>query len=348
VRLGRRLADVLSLSWRKAPPPLAVTGDELADLEPRLIASGAWGLVAWRVRGSALEKTPAGQRLLNLYRHQVMANALRETKIAEVFRTLHAAGVEPLLGKGWAIARSYPETGLRPSGDIDLYVRRAEHPRARAVLSGEARHVVDLHEGIAELDDRDEAGVFERARLVTVAATPVRILSPEDHLRLVTLHALRHGLIRPLWLCDVAVLLETLPGNFGWADFLAGSPARTGWAVAALHLAGTLLGASQAAVPGEWRVREQPAWLAPAVLAEWGAGRIPQGMRAPMLRALGRPRAFVHGLFLRWPNPVEATVGLGLSLGTWPPVPAQLAECARRAGLFGARLAHHLVLAKKR
>jgi len=39
---------------------------------------------------------------------------------SEAFVRPPLRGVEPILGKGWAIARLYPERGMRPYGDIDL------------------------------------------------------------------------------------------------------------------------------------------------------------------------------------------------------------------------------------
>ena len=44
----------------------------------------------------------------------------------------------------------------------------------------------------------------------------------EDQLRQLCLHLLRHGACRPLWLCDVAVMLESLPGDFDWDRCLGG------------------------------------------------------------------------------------------------------------------------------
>ena len=42
----------------------------------------------------------------------------------------------------------------------------------------------------------------------------VRVLSPEDDLRFLCLHLLRHGAVQPLWLCDICVLLEARANDF--------------------------------------------------------------------------------------------------------------------------------------
>jgi hypothetical protein len=335
-RRGARVAEVLSRSWRADAPPLELRTDELAEIETLLLSSGAGALAAGRLRGSPLETTPMGQRFQALHRYQVLDLAVREQKLPALWSRLRAAGVEAVMGKGWAVARGYPEPGQRPCGDIDLYVRRRDYERARSVVA--ADYDVDLHRGLAELDDRDEEPVFARSRRLAVGGVDVRILGSEDHLRLVALHALRHGLIRPLWLCDVAVMIESLPSDFDWNIFQAGDATRTGWATVAIELA-AILGASFSSVPQGARAQRLPGWLVPAVLAEWGSGRLPHGARAPMSGALHLPSAFVRRLLLRWPNPVEATVGLGRRFGALPPVVLQIAESTRRAGLFAARLA---------
>ena len=64
--------------------------------------------------------------------------------------------MKPLLAKGWAVARLYPEPGLRPYGDTDLYLRSEEYDAAVTALRNPdtLRGPVDLHRGFPELDDR--------------------------------------------------------------------------------------------------------------------------------------------------------------------------------------------------
>src|SRR5205807_1179327 len=78
------------------------------------------------------------------------------------------------------------------------------------------RGVVDLHEGMPDLPDRSWDEVYRRSRLVRLRNSDVRILGAEDHLRLTCFHLLRHGAWCPLWLCDVVVILESLPPGFDW------------------------------------------------------------------------------------------------------------------------------------
>jgi hypothetical protein len=103
---------------------------------------------------------------------------------------LRSAGVEPLLVKGWAVARLYPERGIRPYGDIDLCVRPEQHGVAVAALATLAAEavVVDLHEGLPQLHRPSLEDVFERSQLVQLGEYDVRILGSEDHLRYMWIH----------------------------------------------------------------------------------------------------------------------------------------------------------------
>ena len=49
---------------------------------------------------------------------------------------LQAHGIDPVLIKGWAVNRLYPEGIVRPAGDIDLVVPDGEYARAKTLLAG--------------------------------------------------------------------------------------------------------------------------------------------------------------------------------------------------------------------
>lgn len=327
------MASVLAGAWRRDPPPLGLSPAELAEVAPLLLETGAGGLLWPRLAGTAFERTAEGARLQAAFRYQALTVATHARRMQEAMRRLRAAGVEAVVGKGWVAASLYPLPGFRPCGDIDLFVRRCDHATAAAVLAGAAGELVDLHEGFAELDDRPDNEILARSRLVEASGGPIRVFGPEDHLRLLALHALRHGILRPLWLCDVAAGLESAPSDVDWDWFAAGGGRRTEWAFAALEIAHAVLDAATDAVPSARRSR-LPSWIGDSVLVEWGAPRVPHGAREPMAELLRRPRALARGLRLRWPNAVEATVHLGWPVGGWTPLPAQVAECVRRTASF--------------
>lgn len=323
---GRRLAALLAGAWRESAPSLpGWSGEHLRMLAPGLLQGGVGGLAWSRLRDSPLAGTPAAEELRQAYRLNVLQAALQEARIARAVSALRAAGIEPLLAKGWAVAREYADPGYRPCGDIDLYVPASAVRSARRALAGAAGDGVDLHAGLAEISDRDLPAALERGQRLRAAEVEVRVPAPEDQLRLVALHALRHGVIRPLWLCDVACLVERADG-FDWGYFESGDPRRAGWASAALCLARDLLGASLDKVPERLARRRLPGWMAATVLREWGAGRAPHGARRPMAALERRPRVLLEALRLRWPNGIEASIALRAPFGSFPRLPLQVGD----------------------
>jgi putative nucleotidyltransferase-like protein len=336
-RLGSRLACVLAGAWRAAPPALSLSADGVAEVVPSLLRTGAAGLTWWRLRGTEAAAFPAARELHEAYRLQTLHAAVREHGVAQAVTLLRGTGVEAVLGKGWAIARHYPDLGLRPYGDVDLYVREAVHPRAAAVAN-DASVPIDLHRGFAELDDRAESELLERSREVALGPAAVRVFGEEHHLRLLALHLLRHGGYRPLWLCDLAVALETRSTAFDWDLFLRGSVRRKRWAACALLLAHRVLGADLAGVPAAVTQQRLPRWLVRSLLERWGAvSFVPHGMRRPWRASLRAPAAGLRALVQRWPNGIEASVGTGGPFNELPRLPFQIAECVRRAAVFVAR-----------
>ena len=326
---GFVIAQILAAEWKLK---LSISTLELVEAVPLLLNSGsaAW---AWRqVRQTPLRDTLAARDLHQAYRLHTLQVAVKEREIAEVFTALRARGLDPLLGKGWAIARHYPEPGLRPFGDIDLYVRREQYDDfCAALLEGVAGGwAVDLHDGAAELDDRHFDDLHTHSQLVPVAGGEARVLGPEDNLRLLCLHFLREGALRPLWLCDIAIALDTLPSDFDWDYFLSGERRRSEWVVATLVLAHELLGVSLARVPAAVQTARLPRWLVPTTLKLWGQGKVTKGRRKKMANYLQQPTGVLSALRERWPNAIEATVGTKGAFNNWPRLPYQLGECVVR------------------
>jgi hypothetical protein len=246
--------------------------------------------------------------------------------------------VEPLLAKGWAAARLYPEPGLRPYGDIDLCVRPEDYAAAQDVLLRAGGHgtLVELHPGSSWLDDRSLDDLYARSQLFPIGALgEVRILGAEDHLRLLCVHMLSHGACRPIWLCDIAAALESRPPEFDWDWCLYGNRRRSDWVACAVGLAHQLLGARMDDTPVAERARRLPRWLAPTVLRKWGQRH---RLRVSMTAYLRRPFAALQELPHHWANGIEATVNVGGPFNEWPRLPFQLASCAVISAQFLARI----------
>jgi hypothetical protein len=302
-----------------------------------LLKSGAAGL-AWRkIRDSDLRHSGPARQFQAAYRSQSLAAALHERRLKQVIPVLRNLGAEPLLVKGWAIARLYPEPGLRPYCDMDLCVSPAHHAAAAAAVK--IREIqacaVDLHVGFGKFYERDEDHIFERSRLVKLGDLDVRVLGVEDDLRFLCLHLLRHGAARPLWLVDVAVLLESRPADFDWDRCLSGSRRHADWVACALGLAHRVLGARLEGIPVDARAKRLPRWLLPPVLKEWGT---PCESPRQVAAYLGRPILLSRELLNHWPNPIQATMTVHGPINHLPRLPFQVGHVISRTANLVARL----------
>ena len=328
---------MLEGAWRSSLPPCSLSPAELAEITPLLLRGGAGPLGWWRAQSSELGASPSALLLRQSYRFHCLRDAVHQQQLQRVVSRLRSAGVEPLLAKGWAAAGLYPERGLRPYGDLDLYLPDEQHPAALASLAGwdQPAGPVDLHCGFPDLEDRRVEDLYARSRRIELEGIDVRLLGHEDHLRLLCLHLLRHGGSRPLWLCDIGAAIESRPGDFDWEYLFSGDPRRSEYVASTLALAHRLLGARVEDTPVVERVRKLPAWVVPAVLGAWGAGF--RG-RELLENHLSRPARFLNELRHRWPNPIEATTSTGAPFNALPRLPFQIANGLIRALRFARRL----------
>lgn len=333
-RTGQTIAAILAGAWRTAPPPLAAPTDALPRVLPLLQETGAGSLAYWRLCRSGPRQTLVARQLRQTYRLHLLQAAVFQKQLRDLIRRLRAVGVEPLVVKGWSISRLYPEPGLRPYGDIDLCVRPDDRPAAAQVLTRAAGAcgVVDLHVGVADLDDRRLDDLYRRSRLLPLGDVEIRVPGAEDQLRHHCLHLMRHGAWRPLWLCDLGAALETLPPNFDWDYCRSGDPRLTVWMNCAIALACRLLDARSPCSPVE-----VPTWMTAAVLRLWRRGAAANDAVIRPWSACWRDRRqFGEALKRRWPNPIRAAFKLGLSPFSRCPLPlTQAAAFALRACQYG-------------
>ncbi len=335
--LGRLVALALRQSWRDS---IALhPAYSFADFEavtPLLYDSGAAGLGWWAIRDTGLAETPSGDLLHQAFRLLTLQAAIHQTKVEKVLRSFRSSNVEPILIKGWAIARCYPQPGLRPYGDIDLLVRPEDYSIASSLAtSDELRDCrIDLHPGAFELADRPIADLFARSTLVSCGAVQTRVLCDEDHLALLAVHFLKHAGWRPLWLCDVGLLLESMSEDFDWGVCLGADKRRVNWILSVVGLARELLGAS---IKDE-RIAAQasvPAWVIESVLINWEqpftSKHEPHNHLAPMRAYLRSPRGVMADLRRRWPDPILATISVNGVFGKRRRVRYQLQNCLQRA-----------------
>jgi hypothetical protein len=310
---GRVAARMLAGAWRRDPEPLCLSPEELALGAPLLLSTGAAALL-WR-RIEPLDP-PQPRFISDLqagYRKYMIEAAVHEIEVKDIFERMRAAGIEPLLFKGWALARLYPDPGLRPYGDIDLWFppEQLEAHYYALPKGNEVIYCVDAHTSFYPQYERTFEDVMDSSQLVPLDDVEVRVPSAEDHLRFICLHFLFHGGWRPLWLCDIALAVESRPSNFDWDRCLFGKQKHADWIACVIGLAHQLLGATVEGTPVEKRAGNLPQWLVPAVLRQWSNGpgmSFTENLSFSLPRRLLRPSALWSALTEHWRNPIQASV----------------------------------------
>jgi len=334
VNKGSLIASVLTGSWRQLPSPLELSGEKLELVAPLLLTSGAAALAWKRVSNSGLSTSPAATELEQAYRLHALQSAIHERDIQNVLSQLKRAGIEPVLVKGWAIARLYPESGLRPYGDIDLCVNPKQFAAAKAALNDEPNNSqVDFHRGFTKLDTRSWDELYARSQGLKIDDLELRVLGPEDHLRALCFHFLREGAWRALWLCDIAVAVESRPVDFDWDLFMGRDSKRREWFACSIALAHHLLKADLDRVPEAIARKRLPGWLVPAVLKAWEVRAMLHRHSTPMTNLWRNPAYALRPTNLRthWPNAIEGTIGVSGPFNEMPRLPFQIGNCAVRA-----------------
>lgn len=233
---------------------------------------------------------------------------MQESRIAQAFSMFRNAGIEPVLIKGRAAGRYYPDDVLRESIDIDLAVSRADFEKSRKLIRKPAFDglAVDLHRELRHLDTVPWKQLFARSRLITGSAGSVRVLAPEDHLRVLCVHWLTDGGLNRDRLWDIFYAVDRRDKDFDWDKLLMPvDERRRRWIVCTIGLAHKYLGLDLARTPIEREAEELPDWLTAAIEQGWAAGRTEQALEI----VLHDRRRLLRQLLLRFDqNPVWATI----------------------------------------
>lgn len=329
---GQTVAAVLTGAWRASAPPLTITAEQLSAAVPLLLASGA-GALAWqRIRGNFQAPASIRKQLRSACVHSAMQAARHEYALTKLLRVLRAADVDPILLKGWAVARFYPDSALRPVGDFDLYVASEQREAAEAVLSRPENqdYWVDLdHDELTRFEARSFQDLYKRSMTVKLGDTQVRVLGPEDQLRTLCLHFIKHGGWRPVWLCDIAAILESRHPEFDWERCLPRDMRYRQWVLCTLSLAHSILHAELGDAPVP---TEAPNWITTAVLKQWN--ELPSSFLLPIRSDVRKhwraPGQLLAHLAQRWPNPIQATVDEEAEFDDSSRLPFQIRHCLAR------------------
>lgn len=319
--VGERVARILSGTWRTEPPPVDFTQADLEFALPRLMEMNAAALVWWRIRHSPIAATlgattTTGARLRQEYVARAVHSAHSTHLVQKYVTALRAQDIEPIVLKGWAMFSYYAEPGLRPSGDVDLAVAPETAERAIKILRelGATAVDVDVHPGLADpghsafIPDATWDELMRRSRQTSIGEREVRVLGHEEALQLTCVHCIRHLAARPMWLCDVAALVEACPPGFDWNRCLS-KPPYTSWITSALLLAQRLLGAKLDGTPLALQTAQPALWLERDVLRRWSEPVVPlKVIHNSLWGVWSDPALWEEAVRVRIPNRLAATL----------------------------------------
>lgn len=261
------LARLGSLSPDEAAGFLAPLGDEeWGALVDAAIRHGLGPLLALELRAlPASLRIPehSARRLEDLYLYSALRSRSLQNQLAEILGLLRSAGVETVVLKGAHLAGTvYPDPAARPMSDLDLLVREeavpvafqalidagyATDPRNDEKLDYATHHhcsplvragrvPVEIHRRLLTAGPplrQDIAGIWDRIRPVRVAGLDAWVLSPEDLVIHLSLHAgWNHGFDIPiLALCDLARCVRHYRSEIDWRALRAIAERDGGWPV---------------------------------------------------------------------------------------------------------------------
>ncbi|MCP9496477.1 MAG: nucleotidyltransferase family protein [Pyrinomonadaceae bacterium MAG19_C2-C3] len=331
---GALLANILAGAWRDPAPPVTFSERELEAAVLPLLKTSAGALAWWRIKDSPMRDAPVAAELLETYRLYILHAALNTERIEHVFTHFNRHGIQALLFKGHVNAVCYPEPNLRPYGDIDLLVGRAQYADARTLLDEISKgqgSTVDLHEDDGRHDGRDFATLYARRREMRAGNIEACVMGAEDHLRLLCFHFLKHGAWRPLWLCDIAAALEARPADFDWSLCIGTHAKRAEYVRLVIGLAHDLLGARTDETPARDAVL--PRWLMRDVRRAWARQTSGNSFPPPPLRFDWRtPASMMRGVRRRFPGSIEATYSVGMKFNNFPRLPLRYASFLQLIG----------------
>ena len=269
-----------------------------------------------------------------------LAHKVSEERIKIVFAVFREHGIEPILIKGWAAARLYPKPWERYSSDIDLAVSPDQFTKARSLVKLHPQTTLDIHRGLRHLDTADWNDLFANSRLITIKdndqKSTVRILSEEDHLRVLCVHWLQDGGAYQHRLQDVYYAVSRRNADFSWDRCLQTvSEKRRIWIICVIGLAHYYLDLSLDDLPFREAALNVPVWIRRTVEREWRENI----KLVPLANSLGSRRDFFRQLKKRFPpNPIQATIDVNGSFNNTPRIVYQFGSIAWRLIGAGRRL----------
>jgi hypothetical protein len=250
-------------------------------------------------------------------------------KVRNAFDFFYKYNFSPILIKGWAAAQNYPHKE-RIYTDFDFCVAPNDFERAKKRLETPEGQVlrVDLHKGLRHHDTLPWEDLFINSRVINVENTPIRILRPEDHLRVLCVHWLTDGSAYKDRLWDIYYAVENRPADFDWDRFLGMvSERRKKWLLCCLGLTKRYLGLNLENTPVGGIVDDIPAWVIKTVESEW----TDEVKLKPLQSCLHDRKILWQQIKKRIPpNPIQATVDMEGEFDESPRIFYQIGDFVQR------------------
>ena len=183
--------------------------------------------------------TQTRERLEELYFSQLGQNILLIEEAKKILRAFEEKNVEAILLKGIHMQSLYPQSGLRPMTDIDLFIKEEDFDKAVEVIKTlgfkgnygyreeyfKEKLMVDLHTSFINANRISaRASIIDKANEVFSKETidfklegqRVKILNIYDEIIYLCAHLFfHHGLRRLIWFFDIKLLIEK-SADFNW------------------------------------------------------------------------------------------------------------------------------------
>ncbi|MEW6670477.1 MAG: nucleotidyltransferase family protein [Thermodesulfobacteriota bacterium] len=167
------------------------------------------------------------QKLVSHYHLTLRLNLIRIHDLKEVLNQLASTDIRVVLLKGIALLHElYIDVGLRPMGDIDLWVVPEHFNELTGILTRcnfeqDPFYPTTFRKGITTLDlkthllgadriksrtlllQKGQEHIFRNARTLSVDGNKVLCLDPYDQVLYLGLHAFKHNMDKLIWLVDI-------------------------------------------------------------------------------------------------------------------------------------------------
>lgn len=268
----------------------------------------------------------------NSLRWNLLQTRRGEVETRQAFIECRGLGAEPVLIKGWAAGRYYPDYTLRTYGDIDLALPPSQFDSVEAKWSSlENRTLnIDLHRGLRHLDTIDWDDLFDNSITIEIDEVAIRILRPEDHLRVLCVHWLTDGGTYKERLWDIYYAIENRPSDFDWSRCLnIVSETRRRWIVCVIGLAHRYMDLNIDGLPFADEAKILPAWFISEVEKEW-AYNIPL---RPIHTVLRNRKEFLRQIKKRFPpNKIQSMIDVEGSIDAPTRIHYQIGSILKRIG----------------